>query len=195
MGHLVIFSRLPMLGAGKTRLAREVGAVAAARAARQMLACLLRELMPSRQWQSHFIYAPVSSGDYARHIAPALLRQPQGAGDLGQRLSHLFSHLSAPVVVIGSDCPYIRRRHIAAAFTALRCHDAVLGPASDGGFWLIGLRVPTRAPRALRQVRWSSSHALADMIQALAPARIALLEELADIDDGQAYRRWMGGGT
>ena len=74
-----------------------------------------------------------------------------------------------------------------AAFDALGDADAVLGPAEDGGYWLIGLkRSPRRKPiRLFEGVRWSTEHALADTEAGLAGLRIARLETLRDVDDAR----------
>jgi glycosyltransferase A (GT-A) superfamily protein (DUF2064 family) len=89
-----------------------------------------------------------------------------------------------PVVVIGADIPGIRARHIAGAFAALGRHDAVLGPAEDGGYWLIGLRRGGRAiPKTLfRGVRWSTEHAMADTVLSLGGLRVGFVETLRDVD-------------
>ena len=97
-----------------------------------------------------------------------------------------------PAVIVGSDVPDLSARHVAAAFRALGRCDAVIGPAADGGYWLIGLKRSPRIPAALfAGVRWSSRHALADTLASLPRnAAIAMLETLEDIDETTAYRRW-----
>ena len=82
--------------------------------------------------------------------------------------------------------------HVARALRALGAHDWVLGPAADGGYWLVGARRRPVVPRSLfAHVRWSSEHALADTLANLpAACRVAMLEERSDIDDGAAWRRW-----
>jgi glycosyltransferase A (GT-A) superfamily protein (DUF2064 family) len=95
-------------------------------------------------------------------------------------------------VIVGSDIPELAPRHVAAAFRALGDHDAVIGPAPDGGYWLIGFRRRPRVPAGLfAGVRWSSAHALADTRASLPPrASVALLGTLEDVDDGASYERW-----
>ena len=94
--------------------------------------------------------------------------------------------------MIGSDIPGISAARIAQAFACLGQADAVLGPAPDGGFWVIGLRHPQRQPRGfLKDVRWSGPDAMTDSIQSLAPLRYKLTTTLQDIDTGSdlaAYR-------
>jgi glycosyltransferase A (GT-A) superfamily protein (DUF2064 family) len=95
-------------------------------------------------------------------------------------------------VIVGSDIPELSPRHVAAAFRALGRHEAVLGPAADGGYWLIGLRRRPRIPAGLFQgVRWSSAHALADTRASLPrSSSVALLEVLEDVDDAESHARW-----
>ena len=93
-----------------------------------------------------------------------------------------------PVVIIGTDIPDIRTRHIDQAFRALGTHDAVFGPANDGGYWLVGLKRRPALKNIFACVRWSSEHTLADT-RANLPAhwRVAELEVLTDVDDGDTY--------
>jgi glycosyltransferase A (GT-A) superfamily protein (DUF2064 family) len=96
---------------------------------------------------------------------------------------------SRPAVVIGSDVPDITPAHIHAAFAALGRQPYVLGPARDGGYWLIGAEHPLRMQvKMLAGVRWSSPNAMQDTIERLGD--VALLDDvLDDVDDGAAYRR------
>ncbi len=76
----------------------------------------------------------------------------------------------------------MRKAHIARAFRALGGHDAVFGPAPDGGYWLVGLK-RMRVPGTLfDNVRWSSEHALSDSVVSLEGARVALVDTLGDVD-------------
>ena len=98
-----------------------------------------------------------------------------------------------PVCIIGGDIPGITRAHLARAFSALGRHDAVFGPAPDGGFWLVGLKRVAHPPAGLfRNVRWSSPHALADSRASLGVARIALIDTLQDVDTVDDLRQLTG---
>ncbi len=184
-GHLVIMARAPRLGVGKRRLARDLGALAAWRFQRQMLGRLLRRLAPDPRWTTWLAVTPDRTANPAAHWAAPARVIPQGAGGLGARMARLLRQRPpGPVVVVGSDIPDLDVRHVAQAFKALGRHDWVFGPAADGGYWLVGAR-RRRAPwRTFDAVRWSSRHALADSLANLAGARVALLEELHDVDTG-----------
>jgi glycosyltransferase A (GT-A) superfamily protein (DUF2064 family) len=96
---------------------------------------------------------------------------------------------AGPAIIIGTDVPAIRATHIAAAFRALGSCEGVLGPAADGGYWLVGLRRRPRTLRPFNNVRWSTRHALADTQANFTGHRIALLDVLADIDAGPDFLR------
>ena len=123
-------------------------------------------------------------------------RLPQGAGDLGARMSRCLSRFGHhPALIVGSDIPDIERSHIVAAFDALRCNDLVFGPSVDGGFWLVGAAQGARVGLIFDDVRWSTDYALSDTLSNVRPGtNVAMLEELADIDDGDAYATWRSGG-
>jgi uncharacterized protein len=192
--HLVIFLRAPRLGCVKSRLARGIGALAALRFYRVTIERLLRRLGRDRRWRCYLAVTP--DRESARwHARGAGLRpRAQGRGDLGARMARVFRDLPrGPAAIIGSDIPAIAPAHIAAAFKALGAHDAVFGPAADGGYWLVGLRRrPRLPPRLFDGVRWSSADALRDTLAGL-PRRfaVAFLETLEDVDDAASYLRWV----
>ena len=177
---LVIFARAPRLGAGKSRLAHDIGAVAALRFERLMLARSLRRLGRDRRWRLLLAITPDRA---ARRLGAT----PQGGGNLGERMRRALN-IAAPAVLIGTDIPALTSAHIAEAFALLGRHDAVFGPAGDGGFWLIGCRhqMPT-----FGNVRWSSRHALSDVLANLPKSlSIGFAATLDDVDEGAAYRRF-----
>lgn len=181
---LIIMIKEPRPGRVKTRLGRDIGTIPATWWFRHQSARLMRRLRDPR-WQIELAVAPdlaVSS-----RVWPAdLPRRAQGGGDLGQRMGAMLrARPQGPTCLIGADIPGITRAHIARAFKALGAHDAVFGPAVDGGYWLVGARHPKRLPRSLFQnVRWSSEHTLADTLRSLPDYRIALTDPLRDVDTG-----------
>jgi uncharacterized protein len=181
--------KVPMAGLTKTRLARELGIATATRFSRHATLALLARMTAHAAWQTTLAVAP-DSGVAWRGWPRGMVRIPQGRGDLGERMQRIM-HLSArgPVVIIGSDIPGIRACHIRAAFRLLGQRDAVFGPATDGGYWLVGLR---RFPRVLApfdRVRWSSPHALGDTLGNMEGRSIAHVAVLADVDTADDYAR------
>ncbi|GFE64749.1 TIGR04282 family arsenosugar biosynthesis glycosyltransferase [Litoreibacter roseus] len=180
---LVVMLKEPRPGRVKTRLGRDIGMVGAAWWFRHQTARLLRRLRDPR-WDLVLAVAPDAEGRASRVWPRDLPRWPQGQGDLGQRMARVFRDLSTgPICIVGSDIPDIKPHHINAAFKALGASDAVIGPAPDGGYWLIGFAVgrPLRAA-VFDAVRWSSEHALADTVQALSGRRVAFIDPLHDVD-------------
>lgn len=187
--RLVVMAKLPVAGRVKTRLAGEAGTSAAIRFARHATAALLQRLGGDPRWRTMLAVTP-DAGVGSRAWPRGLPRIAQGSGDLGRRMQRLFDRLPpGPVVIIGTDIPEVRAADIAGAFRGLGGHDAVLGPATDGGYWLIGLRRRPRVPRALSDVRWSTRHALADTLANLAGRSIARTATLSDVDTAQDLAR------
>ena len=188
---VIVFARAPAIGVGKTRLARDVGRVEAWRAYRAMAEPLVRRLARDPRWRTVVRMAPDGAA------WPGAVSEDQGPGGLGPRLERaLRAHSRGAVAVIGTDAPEITPAQIWRALRGVRRGGrggaAVFGPADDGGFWLLALG-PERARRVrLDGVRWSSPQALADTRTALG-GPFVLLETLADIDDGEALRRWRRG--
>ena len=184
---LVLMARQPILGQGKRRLAADVGDRVAHRFQRVALGRLLQRLGKDPRWRLCLAITP----DEPAHCPGADLVVGQGEGDLGQRMTRLSERLApGPLVIIGSDTPEVASADIQAAFEALETNDAVLGPALDGGFWLIGFSQNQRQHLPFRRIRWSTPHTRADTVINLAGKRIMMLHELEDVDDGASYRRW-----
>jgi rSAM/selenodomain-associated transferase 1 len=172
----------PVMGRVKTRLARGAGAVLATAFYRHATGAVLGRLGCDPRWRTCLAVTPDRAANSA--VWPACRRVPQGPGDLGRRMQRLAERLPpGPVVIVGTDVPGIRPHHIASAFRQARRHDVVLGPAVDGGYWLIGFRRSPRVPRCFAGVRWSTAHALADTRANLAGWDVGLLATLADVDE------------
>lgn len=175
---LIVFARAPAIGVGKTRLARDIGAVEAWRVYRAMSTRLLWRLR-DRRWRLVLRL----EGRKPDAGWPRLPIEPQGRGDLGARLTRAMrTHSSAAVAVVGADIPQLTPARVANAFR----QPNAIGPATDGGFWLLIL-----SPRRARAVRfqdicWSSAHTLKDTLRAVGP--LATLETLTDVDDGASLQ-------
>lgn len=190
--HLVVFVKAPRLGQVKSRLARDVGVVAAWIFYRRTLVAALRRLAGRGRWRPWLAVTPDAWAGRKALWPLGWTVVAQGPGDLGTRMGRVMQELPpGPTVIVGTDIPGLGRRHVEAAFAALGRHDAVFGPAADGGYWLVGLRRRPRVLHLFRDVRWSSEHALADTLANLGPGRTTVrLETLEDIDDGAALARW-----
>jgi rSAM/selenodomain-associated transferase 1 len=184
---LVLMARRPILGQGKRRLAADIGDCAAHRFQRVALGRLLQRLGADTRWRLCLAITP----DESAQCSGADFVVGQGEGDLGQRMTRLAEELApGPVVFMGSDTPEVASADIEAAFEALETSDAVVGPALDGGYWLIGFTQAQRQHLPFMGVRWSTPHTHADTLINLAGKRVMMLRELEDVDDGASYRRW-----
>jgi rSAM/selenodomain-associated transferase 1 len=174
---IILFARAPRLGCVKRRLAAGIGQAAALRFYRNQLARIMRELRP-------FDAVLALTPDRAKfRPAPKMPIIGQRHGDLGTRMHNAFAKFRRrPVILIGADIPDLNAAMLRAACRALRGHDAVFGPAEDGGYYLVGMS-PRRPATPFAKTRWSTEHALADTLKNFPrPRRIAALPVLADID-------------
>ncbi|MBF2085378.1 MAG: TIGR04283 family arsenosugar biosynthesis glycosyltransferase [Thermoleptolyngbya sp. C42_A2020_037] len=201
--HLILFSRYPQPGTTKTRLIPHLGETGAAQLQRQMTAQVLRQIRPLLYPTAENSTRPISaeiwfSGGEAAQMTDWLgsswALYPQPAGDLGDRLLSAVERAIATgaerVVVIGTDCPSVDSAILQQAFTALQTHDLVLGPATDGGYYLIGLRQPVAD--LFRGIDWGTERVFAQTI-AIAQAlhlSIATLDPLTDIDTAADLPVW-----
>lgn len=185
----------PELGRVKTRLGREIGAVAATGFYRSTSCAVIARLAADPRWTTTLAVAP-DTAIRDRAWPQRVSRLAQGPGDLGHRMHRIAGEPPpGPVLIVGTDIPAIAPRHIWRAFRRLGSSDAVLGPAADGGFWLVGFRRTPRLPKAFENVRWSTAHTLADTVASLRPASVAFADTLSDVDtasEHSACRVWSG---
>jgi rSAM/selenodomain-associated transferase 1 len=186
---LIVMVKEPRPGRVKTRLGRDIGMTAAAWWFRQQTRQLLRRLDDPR-WTMVLAVSPDIQGLQSRIWPEHLPRWAQGGGDLGDRMARMLGGAAGgPTCLIGADIPGIQSVHIAQAFTALGGHDAVFGPAPDGGYWLVGLKHPRRQPPSLfKNVRWSTEHALVDSKASMPGYCIAEIATLRDVDTADDLR-------
>lgn len=183
--HLVIFARRPQLGAGKRRLAADIGNIGALSFQRNAIAALKRRCGKDIRWQSWMAISPDRPCLWTAPCIPVA----QGGGDLGEKLTRVMRRMpKGPVIVIGSDAPQVCAHDIATAFASLRRADVVVGPSVDGGFWLIGIRRPELC-RPFGNIRWSSVWTLSDLLKNLAGFSVKTLRQLEDVDDGASLQR------
>ena len=188
---LIVFVKAPRPGAVKTRLAKTIGAAAAEAAYRRLVETLLNHL--AGLGGVELCFSPDDAAGEVQHwLKEGWLSSPQGEGDLGRRLESAFQralHSGAKrVAIIGSDCPAVTIEDIRNAWAGLRTHDVVLGPATDGGYWLIGLR--QLQPNLFRGITWSTQHVCAETIRRVEHAGLSvqMLRELVDVDTDLDWR-------
>jgi hypothetical protein len=149
---------------------------------------LLRAAAADRRFRTVLAVTP----DRARLRVPAgVVLLGQGRGDLGVRMHRVFQRFPRRrVAIMGCDIPDARTDDAVAAFRALGRAQAVFGPATDGGYWLVGLG-PRRPGYPFKEVRWSSQHALKDTLLNFGTRRTASLRTLHDVDTGADWERMM----
>lgn len=190
---LIIFLRAPRAKTVKTRLAAEIGSEAALAAYCTLVSRLVGNV--SRLAPVELRFTP----DSAERECGAWLQdgwecRPQGPGGLGEKLTAAFDESFARgarrVVIIGSDCPYLSANDIRLAWNALKSHDLVLGPASDGGYWLIGLCRPCR--QLFERIPWSTGAVLRGTLDRARMARleVKLLRRLSDVDTAADWKQF-----
>lgn len=200
--RLAVMLKAPVAGTVKTRLAAEIGAERACAVHRQLAERQLRSLPPEihatvycdppgavpaiRAWLEPFAAGPV---DF----------RPQCGGDLGARLVAAFAHAfsetgRAKVIALGGDCPALAAGRLRAAADALESNEVVIGPAADGGYYLIGLRRP--CPELFADIDWGSSAVLAQTRSRIAALRLKTTElpVAHDVDDRSGWMRALAAG-
>jgi rSAM/selenodomain-associated transferase 1 len=195
---LGVFAKEPIPGRVKTRLARETSPAWAACLAEAILLDLIAEL-DRVEAERILAHAPPEAEPYFRRVVPRDWRfEAQSPGDLGARLQWFFAQRFAEgadqVIVVGSDCPMVGAHVVDEAFANLMSADVVVGPAEDGGYYLIGCVPPL--PPIFNAMPWSTETVLAETCARLERAgrRARLLPVLLDVDtraDWHATRHWL----
>jgi rSAM/selenodomain-associated transferase 2/rSAM/selenodomain-associated transferase 1 len=194
---LAVFVRHPEPGRTKTRLIPTLGPEGAANLQRQMTRQTLATSDALAARRNVAVEVCYSGGDATLLGGQFGMRRtyrPQCDGDLGRRMDdsfgRAFSAGAGRVVLIGSDCPELTVEILAGAFEALRDHELVLGPAADGGYYLIGLR--RCVPELFQGIDWSTPQVLAQTLRAARTAGLApyLLPQLHDVDVPEDLPVW-----
>jgi hypothetical protein len=191
INRLLIFIKNPVAGKVKTRLAADVGPERALAIYRQLLTHTRRQCealdAERRLYYSDFI-------DPHDEWPEALFQKfVQRGDDLGLRMANAFEDAfsePARVVIIGSDCPGVDTALLRQAFAALDDHDFVLGPAHDGGYYLLGMR--RFQPEVFSGIHWSTHEVLPATLAHMAQlgASCAMLPTLTDVDHLADWEQW-----
>jgi uncharacterized protein len=185
--RLVIFTRYPEPGKTKTRLIPLLGKQGAADLHRRMAEYTIRTLANSLPSVTPTIYYEGAPEEKIRAwLGERYSYRSQRGTDLGQRMNIAFEEGfrsgARAIVLIGTDCPDLDRPLLLEAFDHLTSADLVLGPAIDGGYYLIGLRYPI--PQLFGAIEWGSATVLTDTIKMATALHlsVAYLRPLNDID-------------
>ena len=193
MTRIVVFAKAPQAGLAKTRLIPALGAEGAADLARNMLSHTLDQALAAGTQAVELCMSPAPA-DLAWQglVLPQRVEQTnQGEGDLGARMSRAIDRAfnralalqQGPVLVIGTDCPALSADELSEAARQLERHDAVLLPASDGGYVLIGLQAP--CPSLFTGMPWSTSVVAQETLRRMASLGLNVWQGpvLHDIDE------------
>ena len=179
---LVVFARRPERGKVKTRLAASVGEDKALEIYIRLL-CHTREVIRQVDCDPHiFLTEPAEDGFWQ-----GFQEKLQTTGDLGERMQAAFSLLFEQgynkVMIIGSDCPHLQAAHIITAFEALERNDIIIGPAMDGGYYLLAMK--QLWPTLFRNKNWSTSEVLAQTMTDIQAQHLSCyqLPVLSDVDE------------
>jgi uncharacterized protein len=186
--QIIIFTRCPEPGRVKTRLIPALGSRGAAELHRRLTERTIAQVHLVRQQRQVRVEIRYTGGSEAqiRSWLPGENLAAQTEGDLGARLCQAFADGFASgvqrLVAIGADCPTLSPAILTAAFEQLLTRDLVLGPARDGGYYLLGLSRP--APALFASINWGTGAVLAETVASAAAAglSISFLEPLADVD-------------
>jgi rSAM/selenodomain-associated transferase 2/rSAM/selenodomain-associated transferase 1 len=200
--RLIVFTRYPEPGRTKTRLIPHLGAAEAAELQRRMTEHILsqtRNLAGARQVSIEVRYEGGTQQLMEDWLGSDYIYSPQSQGDLGRRMYRAFeaafANGAAIAVIIGTDVPGISSEICLQAFDSLQNNELVLGPAKDGGYYLIGLQqsVSNRAlPQLMTHVSWGSASVLDRSVKIAEKTglKYTLLEKLADVDRPEDLRIW-----
>jgi len=196
--RLIVFTRYPEPGKTKTRLIPALGTQGAADLQRQMTEHTLSRCRELQSWHPICLEVRFEGGNLTLMqdwLGFDLVYQPQGSGDLGDRMARsLSSAINVGidrVVIIGTDCPGLNAQLMAQAFQQLhQAHDLVLGPALDGGYYLIGLS--RFIPALFTKINWGTAEVLQKTVETAEHLNlsVAYLTPLADVDRPEDLPVW-----
>jgi len=185
---IIFFVRSPIEGKVKTRLSKSIGEKTALELYKRFVCDILVSLESIKIPFMIFFTTDFSEERIADWLGRSNMYHPQEGNDLGDRMRNGFSTAFSGgfrnVILIGSDSPDLPPDHIIESFVSLRSNDVVIGPAKDGGYYLVGFRSDTFAPYIFEGKEWSGGREFRDTMDQLEMkgARVHVLPEWYDID-------------
>lgn len=195
--RLIIFTRYPEAGKTKTRMIPFLGKNGAAILQQQMMEFTLKQVKKLQEniFLSIAIFYSGGTEQLMRYwLGNEIIYQQQSSGDLGQRMKSAFEQSfdigSNKVVIIGTDCPELNSTVLFQAFELLNYCDLVLGPALDGGYYLIGLS--RLIPELFQGINWGTSEVFKQTIEVARQLnlKVGYLLPLNDIDRPEDLPIW-----
>ena len=192
MTRIVIFAKAPRPGSVKTRLIPALGAEGAASLARRFLAHTIQQALAADVGMVELCMSPAPTDPdwHGVAIPGAVQRTAQGEGDLGARMACAARRVTQDtesadksVLLIGTDCPALTASALKQAAQQLEQHDAVLIPAHDGGYVLLGVKSP--CPELFDQMPWSTSSVATETLRRMAALNLHVWQGLTlhDVDE------------
>ena len=194
---LILLLKNAKKGHAKTRLAAGIGIDAAHNAYLHLLSCTQR-LVEATPFTVYLYYSEEIPDESARwqmqNGTDQLHYRLQSDGDLGNRMITAFTEVLADhsrAIIMGSDCPYITQDHLNQAADLLEVNDVVYGPSLDGGYYLLGLKLPHQT--LFTDIPWSTEIVLEKSLEhcKAASLSVSLLEPLEDIDEAESWERYL----
>ncbi|WP_439581675.1 TIGR04282 family arsenosugar biosynthesis glycosyltransferase [Dyadobacter bucti] len=189
---VIVFLKNLTLGKVKTRLAATIGDQQALEVYRRLVTHTLKQVnMPEHDI---FLYFSDSLHNDLPIIESRSSLRLQKGDDLGERMLNAFEEVfgssAEKALIIGTDCPGLDSSIIDEAFRALDTHQVVIGPATDGGYYLLGMQKFQQC--LFEDIPWSTSEVLELTLQKCVRNKLTytLLKELSDIDDENDLNAW-----
>jgi uncharacterized protein len=192
---LIIFIKNPALGKVKTRLARTVGDEKALEIYVELTNITRKNTQILRGCSRHVFYSDFYNHDdewanntYKKHV--------QSGDDLGERMFNAFSDIlktHEKAVIIGSDCPTLTTEILELAFEKLQTHDFVVGPSTDGGYYLLGFGQNNVNDFVFKNMDWSTDKVLPTTLKRIEEngKTVFLLPELTDVDEEKDWNQYV----
>ncbi len=187
-----IFLKAPRLGSVKTRLADTIGKQAALDAYRSLVSRQLSQIPENCDLVVNH-YPVESENEMRAWLGEGYQYRPQCQGDLGEKLAQVtqdhFDRSDLPALLIGGDCPGLTSQLIAKAIISLQEYELCIGPSSDGGYYLLGMKA--YYPKLFADIDWSTEKVFAQTIAQTEKLGLSWtkLVELTDVDDAKSWRK------
>ena len=198
---LILFLRYPERGAVKTRLAKDIGEERAC----ELYRCFLEDLNAAARGlpADRIVSAAGVRDPGASDLFDGCVHIPQRGADLGERMHNAFADAFtrgySRAVLVGSDIPSVTTELLDRALARLAARDCVMGPAGDGGYYLIGFRRETPRRELFQGIGWSAPRVFEDtrnriIASGLSLALVPALDDIDGLDDLRKFYHTHAGG-